>query len=199
MSRQQRGVDRILAFSDGVVAIAITLLVLPLTEIEPDDYPDPSELFAENSARFVSFAVSFAVIAVFWTSHHRILNRVVAFDGVLLRVNLLWLACIVFLPFPTAMVQEDSARGYTLLYTGTMLAASLTTKALGLVVAHRPGLTDGPPDPDSHAAAIRGWLVVAGFATAFVIALVSPHWALWSLLLLVLTRPVTSVLTRRTP
>ena len=60
---REAGVDRIIAFSDGVVAIAITLLILPLTEIHPAEGATLADVVVENRAAFGAFALSFAVIA----------------------------------------------------------------------------------------------------------------------------------------
>ena len=199
MSREQRGVDRIITFSDGVVAIAITLLVLPLTGIEPSDYGSFGELLVANEARLVSFAVSFLVIAVFWLSHHRIFTRVASFSGGLVWANFAWLACIVVLPFPTAMVQEKADRGYTLFYLGTLLLTAVMTKVLAVVVARDPTLTTGPLDAEARAGAVRGWLIIAGFALAFAVAMVSPRAGLYSLFLLALAGPLTALILRRSP
>jgi uncharacterized membrane protein len=68
-SEREAGVDRIIAFSDGVVAIAITLLILPLTDIEPAEGDSLANVAADNAGALLGFAVSFAVIANYWTIH----------------------------------------------------------------------------------------------------------------------------------
>jgi uncharacterized membrane protein len=94
------GVDRIVAFSDGVVAIAITLLVLPLTEIDRPTDATLSTVVVANGPALFAFGLSFVVIANFWTIHHAILGPLRHHNPRLIQINMLWLAAIVFLPFP---------------------------------------------------------------------------------------------------
>jgi uncharacterized membrane protein len=67
---REASVERIIVFSDGVAAIAITLLILPLTEIHPAEDAILADIVVENSAALGAFALSFAVIANYWTIHH---------------------------------------------------------------------------------------------------------------------------------
>jgi uncharacterized membrane protein len=69
---REASVERIIAFSDGVVAIAITLLILPLTEIHAAQGATLADIVVENGAELGSFALSFAVIANYWTIHHNL-------------------------------------------------------------------------------------------------------------------------------
>lgn len=102
---QSREVARIAAFSDGVFAIAITLLALQL-EIPARDGVD---VWAEVSAlapSLTAFAVSFAVIGGYWVAHHRLFAEIERYDGRLIWLNLLSLFFIVLMPFTTALVGE---------------------------------------------------------------------------------------------
>src|SRR5918998_5814172 len=76
--RTDRGLDRLVTFLDAVVAIAITLLVLPLVDVLPDEGGTVplGDLLAEEARRFVTFLLSFAVIAQLWLVHHRLVERV---------------------------------------------------------------------------------------------------------------------------
>jgi TMEM175 potassium channel family protein len=95
---REAGVDRIIAFSDGVVAIAITLLILPLTEIDRPAGATLGNVVVDNWAALFAFALSFAVIANYWTIHHAILGPLRRHNRRLIQLNMLWLAAIVFLP-----------------------------------------------------------------------------------------------------
>lgn len=105
MSRERHryGPGRVLAFSDAVFAIAITLLILPLTEFDPDA-GDLGQELRELVPETLSFVVGFAVIGIYWLSHHAWFSRVRTVDDRLLKINLWLLACIGFLPFPTAVL-----------------------------------------------------------------------------------------------
>ncbi len=102
-----RGEDefsRVLAFSDGVYAIAITLLVLSIDLPRLHDAGDGSQLLdalGDSEAQIISYAISFAVIGRYWLAHHQFFSRLRALDGGLIAINLVCLAVIAFLPFPT--------------------------------------------------------------------------------------------------
>jgi uncharacterized membrane protein len=102
---QSKEVARIAAFSDGVFAIAITLLALQLEVPAGGDV----DVWAEVSAlwgNFLAFAISFAVIGAYWIAHHRLFSEIERYDGRLLWLNLLSLFFIVFIPFTTSLVGE---------------------------------------------------------------------------------------------
>jgi uncharacterized membrane protein len=96
---------RVVAFSDGVIAIAITLLVLNL------DVPDvaAAELdsaLADQWRQYLGFALSFALIGRFWILHHRAFALLERFDATLMTLNLAFLALIVAMPFATDLIAE---------------------------------------------------------------------------------------------
>ena len=95
--------SRIVAFSDGVFAIAITLLVLNL------DIPDPfhdesSPRCSDQRQNLFAYAISFAVIGRFWIVHHRFFGEVTGFDGRLLWLDIFYLAWVVLIPFSSAVL-----------------------------------------------------------------------------------------------
>src|SRR5215212_1120494 len=112
---------RVMAFSDGVFAIAITLLVLNL-KVPP--ITNGSGLFAtlgEQWPEFWAFLISFAVIGQLWIIHHSLFYYIVRYDRRLLWLNLLVLLCVSFMPFPTAILAEsDHTRDAVGLYAFTL-------------------------------------------------------------------------------
>ena len=101
--------DRLIFFSDGVFAIAITLLALDLRLPPGDDVSTSADLtraILRTAPRFLSFFISFQVIGVFWLAHHRIFGLIGRFERGLAMLNLLFLLCIVFMPFPTSILGE---------------------------------------------------------------------------------------------
>ena len=99
--------SRVLTFSDGVFAIAMTLLVVGIGVPELTDAGDEGELlkaFNDLKLEVLSFFISFAVIGRYWVAHHQFLALVGAFDYRLVGINLVYLAFIAFLPFPTAVL-----------------------------------------------------------------------------------------------
>lgn len=178
-----RGLDRLLAFSDATVAIAITLLVLPLVEIAQEVQDKPvGEFLDEQSFELFSFALSFVVIALFWRLHHSMYEHVERSTPALVRANLAWLATIVFLPFPTELLGADQDQRLTHgLYIGTLVAASAAQTAQKWLIL-RDGGTARPLHSD---------LVSLGLMTAaLVVAVLVPAIGLWALLILVLSGPI---------
>ena len=104
-----RDLSRIVAFTDGVFAIAITLLVLQL-EV-PLDATSPSDLFdklGDQSADFMAFWISFIVIGSFWISNHRFMRTVREFDRGLMFLILPYLGFMVLIPFTSQLMGEYS-------------------------------------------------------------------------------------------
>jgi uncharacterized membrane protein len=104
--RTDRGLDRLISFVDAVVAIAITLLVLPLVEVLAGAAPDMDldAVLAGDAAQFGAFLLSFVVIARLWLAHHRLIEQVGAYDPAFVLVNLAWILTVVVLPFATQLV-----------------------------------------------------------------------------------------------
>lgn len=91
-----RGSDRLVNFSDAVVAIAITLIVLPPVDSARDLGTESVGVFLrQNSDNLWAAALSFVVIGGFWKDHHRLFEQVTGYTRVVINVNLLWLAGIV--------------------------------------------------------------------------------------------------------
>lgn len=110
--RQDRETSRIEAFSDGVFAIAITLLVLELKAPAAD--VARGALWAhlrEEWPQFGAYLTSFAIIGVMWVNHHSMFTQIVRADRGLMFLNLLLLLWTALLPFPTALVSQYLGRG----------------------------------------------------------------------------------------
>jgi uncharacterized membrane protein len=103
------GPARLEAFSDGVLAIAITLLVLEIKVphlVAPDDAQEALAALVSLAPKFLGYLLSFFFIAVFWVNHHRFFRLIERVDGRLLWLNILLLLALSFIPFPTAMIGE---------------------------------------------------------------------------------------------
>ena len=132
------GTGRTEAFSDGVFAIAITLLVLNL-EI-PRTPEALSELFRDSSGDFFAYAISFAVLGRFWVLHHTFFSGVEGFDRRLMTINLFYLAWVTVTPFATGVFGELSDEPEAIaIYAGTIAALS-ATGALMRIYSLRAGL-----------------------------------------------------------
>jgi uncharacterized membrane protein len=97
---------RIVAFSDGVFSIAITLLVLNLGIAKGLTGSEVADALFDQWDNLLAFAISFAVIGRFWVVHHRFFAEVDAFDGRLIGLNMLYLAWIVLIPFSSEVLGE---------------------------------------------------------------------------------------------
>jgi uncharacterized membrane protein len=133
---QEREVARIAAFSDGVFAIAITLLALQL-DIPSGSSVDVWTALGDLGSGFLSFAISFVVIGAYWVAHHRLFSLIERYDRRLLWLNLLSLFFIVLMPFTTSLVGEHGDQNasvivYALSVAGAGFAnAGMAIYALG--------------------------------------------------------------------
>jgi uncharacterized membrane protein len=171
--------SRLEAFSDGVLAIAITLLVI---DIHPPELGEDQTLAHALWAQWPSYAaylVSFLTIGVIWLNHHRVFTQVARVDGpLLLNLNLLlWTALI---PFPTAVVAEhlrdggEAARTAAALYSGVLLLMGVAFGALFAWVTHTDRLLGRLPPPGVVRAARRRFLLgLVVYAAALALSWVS--------------------------
>jgi uncharacterized membrane protein len=199
--RTDRGFDRFITFIDAIVAIAITLLVLPLAEVLTGDHRPAhvADVFTQNGERFLSFLLSFAVIARLWIAHHRIVERVGAYDAAFILANFGWALTIVFLPFATLLISEYPAtdRLAVGVYVGTITLSSVFLATVGVLVWRRPALRrEGVTHED---VVPRLVLVNTGaFVVALALGTALPRVNYYALLLLFLSGPLDRLLTRRT-
>jgi uncharacterized membrane protein len=173
---------------DAIVAIAITLLVLPLAELtSTSGDQSATHLLRTHQGQLWSFLLSFAVIARLWFGqHHSLRNVLVAPDG-LAPLLMLWTATIVFLPFPTTLLADAGSQTLTkLLYLGTLTLNVAVVAVMALLVQHHPTVTDGQALPDLAAAVVNTMLLVV----ALVLALLLPGSSYYTLILLTLDQPI---------
>lgn len=126
----EEGIGRILALSDGVFAIAITLLILEIAvPARTSDAGLPKALLG-LWPRYLAYLLSFVVIARFWVSHRQAFRLIVRADAALVWLNLLLLMFVAFLPFPTAVVgQHTGSPAAAVLYATSVLLVSLASAA----------------------------------------------------------------------
>jgi uncharacterized membrane protein len=165
---------RIVAFTDGVFAIAITLLVLSLDV--PTDLPgsELDDYLLDQWPQLFAYFLSFAVVGRFWVSHHHVFSMLEGFDRVLLALNLVYLSLIVLIPFPTELLGEYSDESVAVAaYAAVVGSAGLLSWA---TVRH--ALRHGQVGPETRN---RAGLVSAGimhsvvvFYVSIPVALVSP-------------------------
>ncbi|WP_236788226.1 TMEM175 family protein [Amycolatopsis sp. GM8] len=146
--KTEQSPERLVFFSDAVVAIALTLLVLPLVDIVPELVASngrPVDAFTEHQWQFYSFLLSFVVIGRQWLAHHKLFGQVRAYNRALLWLNLIWLLSIAALPFPTEMIGAFGTDHFTtVLYVGATLFSSAMLSAMLLLIRGNPELTAHP-------------------------------------------------------
>jgi TMEM175 potassium channel family protein len=173
--------ERLAFFSDAVMAIAITILIIDIRAPDLGDRTTEAALEAalrSLTPQFLAFLLSFAVIAIWWNSHHRLFATLAHGDGPLLGLNFIFLASVVFLPLPTAVLGRYTALPAALvLYATTNVVvgtASLTmwwwSRRRGLL---RPGLDEEAIKRRMAYTAVPPIV----FLVSIPIALVDPGWA----------------------
>ena len=192
---------RIEAFSDGVFAIAITLLVIEIGVPHLQNEPEGTTLFGALIGEwpsYLGYAISFLQIGVVWANHHNRFTYIVRSDHILLFLNILFLMCVAFIPFPTALLAEyiESAERTTAVavYTGTLAVTAVLFTLLWLYVANGYRLVDRNLDPATLRAMTRRYvagmvLYIAAFALTFVNVVLSLVLVVGLALLFVLPEP----------
>jgi uncharacterized membrane protein len=137
---------RLEAFSDGVFAIVITLLILDVRF--PADKPLTLATLWSMAPHVLAFVLSFVIVGVYWVSHHNMLHFVRAVDRQLLWLNLALLLAIVFIPFPAGLLgQHPGNRLAIALYGANLMGVNAVGTALWLYATSRPDLASEAVTP----------------------------------------------------
>jgi uncharacterized membrane protein len=183
-----RSLDRLINFTDAVVAVAVTLLALPLVDIAaPSGDQTVWNVLNEHSSDIIAFLFTFYVVVVMWLAHNRILNDIVKYDQALLWLNTLWLVGIVLLPWFSAMFgQSDGGTSHPsvgVLYWLILAAIALTGSAMSFHLHRHPDLLPvGRPQsttPAQDRAVLRGPIIGAYFLLIAIAWVVLPDMAPW--------------------
>ncbi|HNS03166.1 MAG TPA: TMEM175 family protein [Anaerolineae bacterium] len=169
--------NRIEAFSDGVFAIAITLLVL--------EFKIPAiETLGLGLLRlwpsYLAYAMSFIVVGAIWINHHTMFDWIVRADQKLLLLNTLHLMFIAFLPFPTAVLAEafhtsSSQDVATAFYAGTLTLIGVLATAMWRYAASQRELLDPAVSPEQAKAIEKRFLIgPIGYGVATILAFINP-------------------------
>ena len=182
--------DRIVTFSDGVFAIAITLLVL---NIETPEIP--ANLVAEELPgrlldlwpKFLSYVISFLVILTYWIAHHSIFSAIKGYDRKLIWLNSLFLMCVAFLPFPASLFGEYGDQPLVVaIYAGSLAITRLLLTAVWWYASSGRRLVDRDLDASMiKAYRLRGLAIPLIFLLSIVISFFSVSVAVYSWVLLI--------------
>jgi uncharacterized membrane protein len=177
---------RLEAFSDGVFAIAITLLVLEIS-VPEDAFSDLWSGIVDQWPSYLAYATSFLTIGGFWLAHHGIFRRTAYADLRLMLANLLVLMVVSFLPFPTKLVaeaveSESAERVAVIFYGATLFVASALITAMARYAADHPELLRGAVQEEIHALTVRTAPSLVFYAVILALAVLAPQVAAFGFL-----------------
>jgi uncharacterized membrane protein len=178
------GVQRLLSLSDGVVAIALTLLVLQLRVPAVAELKDPnsaSQLASQlgnGGDQLTSYVISFYVIGQFWLAHHRVFRQIAGHDEGLAWWNFAFLFTITVMPFTSNILGEFSGNPLAVdIFALNLLLASLSTQAT-FIFGERKGLLVRDVDHDAvRLGRVRSVAIMAVVVVSMGLAWVSPDVA----------------------
>jgi uncharacterized membrane protein len=188
--------NRLEAFSDGVLAVAITLLVLDI-KVPLTSHHDLAHQLAEEWPEYAAYVTSFITIGIIWMNHHAMIGRLRRADHAILFWNLLLLLTVGLLPFATALVATYLKQGHgeahlaAAVYGGSLLLMSLVFAALNrqILLVRSDLLEEAIPERRRRAilaAALKGIVpyaiatalaVVSAYATLAICAAVAAYYA----------------------
>jgi uncharacterized membrane protein len=171
---------RVEAFSDGVIAIAITLLVLEIRvpEVRGDEHL--SSALAHQWPSYAAYGLTFVVIGIMWVNHHAMFGQVVRIDRTLLFLNIFLLLGISFLPFPTALLarylrEGDDGRVAAAIYSLTMTYIGVGFLVLWWYLARNESLLHGDFGAAGARRVMRRTVVgPALYGASVVVAVIAP-------------------------
>ena len=194
------GPERLIYFSDAVIAIAITLLALELPTPTGAVHGNAGVLafFGEHAQEYVAFLISFIAVAMHWLIHQRLFRYATGIEGRLIRWNLLWLLTIVLMPFTTKLLTSE-ADAFQVQFTVYALNQALAGLFLLLAVSdlRRGGLlrAGAPAEVITNATEFMTAVTVM-FVLSIPVAFVT-NWALLCWLLLPVVRAAVRLVGRR--
>ena len=142
--RDRWSTGRLEAFSDGIFTIAATLLVLEIN-VPESGFDDLWKSIADQWPSYLAYMTSFLTIGGIWLAHHAIIRALASADRWVMRLNLLLLMFVAFLPFPTKLMAEaidqtTAERAAVIFYGLTLLATSVAGSGLLRYIAANPEL-----------------------------------------------------------
>jgi len=167
------------AFSDGVFAVAITLLALDLVVDGPGHGPLLDQL-AHHWPAFAAYGVSFLTIGIIWVNHHALFDLMTRVDRPMLYLNLLLLSFVVAIPFVTSTLASylrvSGASGTTagVLYGGVMEGMSVSFTLIFVHALRRGLLTEAPRPEQRRAAVLRFGIGSVAYLGVMLLSFISP-------------------------
>jgi uncharacterized membrane protein len=187
------GKQRVEALSDGIYAIALTLLVLELKLPSLGHAATNADLLAALQAllpKVLTWFLSFWVMAILWLSQVRVYHLVHSLTPVMVRLELIQLACVSLMPFSTALIGEHGdLPAASVVYAANMLAITVAGALRTRELLHHKDLHVDANDPAAlNALRMRAWALPACAATAVGLGFFYPGWNMLAMLPMVLLR-----------
>jgi TMEM175 potassium channel family protein len=186
-SRWETG--RIEAFSDGVFAIAITLLVLDI-RVPVTEFDNLWRGIVHEWPAYLGYATSFLTIGGLWLAHHGVFRRLLYANNRVMQINLLLLMAVSFLPYPTRLVAEtirnqDAERAAVIFYGLSLLVISLLFGALwGTIARDRELLRPEVTDEEVNAILLQATPSIGFYVGATALAIAAPRVAAFGYLVI---------------
>jgi len=178
----ERELGRVGAFSDGVFAVAITLLVLDIHR--PGDFSQLPQSLLDLWPSYLAYVTSFVSIGTFWMHHHYVFGLLGRIDWVFMGLNILILMFIAFMPFPTAVLAQSLGSGEgreaaTVFYAVVLCATSVVTNAAWQYAARGRRLVSPNAPADEIRMTSQTYLIgPVGYLIAAAVAFFSPWTAI---------------------
>ena len=191
---QGQGLKRIVFLSDGVFAIALTLLALDIRVHESEGTSFRMALLSLGPSIAV-YVLTFILLGIYWVGHHRSFRYIVRYDYVLVWLNLFFLLCIAFLPAPTAVLADYFWEPLAFVFYGVGLACtSIAGGLLWFYAGRHHGLVHGKTGmPTLRGSIRRSMATVVVAAASAALAFLSPLAAFALLIVYTVWRIVASI------
>ncbi len=182
--------DRTIAFSDGVFAIAITLLILnvDIPDLHPESRHALDRALDETIPDLISYFIGFYVIGKFWLGHHYLFDSLTGLDSRLMNANLLYLAFIALLPFPTGVLGDHGGLTVAVVIFAVAVSLAGLAETMLLWLSLRSGLAGPEIREHRRQRYYESLSVPLVFLASVPVAFVSPDGAKYFWLLLVVVR-----------
>src|ERR1700677_3916126 len=165
---------RLEAFSDGVIAVIITIMVLEL-KVPHQDGLDGLRAVLPTLCLYL---ISFAFTGIYWINHHHLIHRTEEADELILYANLFFLFCLSLLPFYTSYLLEKKIDSFSVaLYSASMLVTGFSFMLLRIAIGRRLSLA-GKLETQDTTVQHKHWMSLLTYVTAIPLAFYHPHVAL---------------------
>ncbi len=175
-SKKAFDLDRTIALSDGIFAFALTLLVLSISVPEISHSSSSSELWAalkDREQELISYLISFAVIGSFWVRHHKLCGSLKAVDGPFVAINLVYLATVAFIPYPTQILGDFQNSAGFALYAAAISISMLVSVGLNEHAIRSDLMAAKPSAGELKGRRIDGVAVIGGFIASIPLVLLT--------------------------